>query len=74
MFENQLMGYAMRTERYRLVVWKDRSQPASEPVYIELFDHQTDPNETRNIAGDNSELVGELLVEFDGGWRGSLPR
>ena len=27
LFENRLMGYAMRTDRYRLVVWKDTSHP-----------------------------------------------
>ena len=27
LFENRLMGYTMRTDRYRLVVWKDTSHP-----------------------------------------------
>lgn len=33
LFENRLMGYGMRTERYRLVVWKDYTKPESEPVF-----------------------------------------
>ncbi|MEM9527731.1 MAG: sulfatase, partial [Bacteroidota bacterium] len=29
LFEEHLMGYSMRTDRYRLVVWKDRRRPAA---------------------------------------------
>ncbi|MGB5667902.1 MAG: sulfatase [Maribacter sp.] len=71
LFENNLMGYAMRTEQYRLIVWKDYTQPASEPIFIELFDHETDPNETVNIAGQNPKLVNTLLVQFNKGWKGN---
>ena len=73
LFENDLMGYAMCTQRYRLVVWKNRTKPESEPVFIELFDHQTDPYETKNIAGEDSDLLEELMGVFDEGWNGSLP-
>jgi iduronate 2-sulfatase len=73
LFENDLMGYAMRTERYRFVVWKSRSQPESEPVYIELFDHQTDPHETNNIAKQNPDVVTELMIQANKGWKGQLP-
>lgn len=34
------MGYTMRTDRYRLVVWKDTSHPDAEPILVELYDHQ----------------------------------
>jgi len=71
-FENYLMGYAMRTELYRLVVWKDRRNPEAKPIFVELFDHKADPNETKNIAADETELVKELLQQFDAGWEGSL--
>ena len=73
LFENHLMGYAMRTDRYRLVVWKDRVQPDNEPIYIELFDHETDPFETKNIASDHPKLVKELLTQLNAGWRKNLP-
>ena len=43
MFENTLMGYAMRTEQYRFVVWKDRANLEKEPIFIELYDHQKRP-------------------------------
>lgn len=72
MFENDLMGYSMRTDRYRLVVWKDRSQMEKEPTFIELYDHQTDPEETKNIADENAALLAELMVQFNRGWKGNL--
>ena len=74
MFENNLMGYTMRTDNYRLVVWKNRNQPEAEPIDIELYDHQTDPNETINIAGSRPELVEKLLVQFNKGWQGNLSK
>ncbi|CAA6690692.1 MULTISPECIES: sulfatase [unclassified Lentimonas] len=73
LFENRLMGYTMRTDRYRLVVWKDVTNPTAEPVFVELYDHDQDANETVNIAKDNAAIVEELLKQFDAGWQGSRP-
>ncbi|MCK0189951.1 sulfatase [Arenibacter sp. F20364] len=72
LFENRLMGYAMRTNNYRFVVWKDYTEPQAEPVFYELYDHQNDPNETVNIAEGNPGLVEELLEQFNKGWHGNL--
>lgn len=72
-FENDLMGYTMRTDRYRLVAWKDVRQPRAEPVFVELYDHVSDPGETRNIATQAPERVAKLLKQFDTGWRGNRP-
>ena len=72
LFENNLMGYAMRTDRYRLVVWKDRTKPEAAPIDIELYDHQTDPAETINVADNQPELVAELMTQFNKGWKGNL--
>jgi hypothetical protein len=72
-FENFVMGYAMRTDRYRLVVWKDRRRPNDKPLFIELYDHKIDPDETENIATQNPEIVKKLMVTFNGGWQASLP-
>ena len=63
----------MRTDRYRLVVRKDQQAPEREPLYVELYDHQTDPAETRNIVDQNPGLVSKLLAQFEAGWQGSLP-
>ena len=74
MFENTLMGYTMRTERYRLIVWKDRDDAERSPIYTEIYDHKTDPNETVNIADTNPKLVSQLMRIFDNGWKGNLPK
>lgn len=74
MFENTLMGYAMRTEQYRFIVWKDRAHLEKEPIFIELYDHRKDPLETVNIADKNPDLVIKLMIQFDKGWKGNLPK
>ena len=70
----QLMGYAMRTERYRLVVWVARDDHAKIDA-IELYDHTLDPQENTNIAKapGNNELVDRLLVQWRKGWPGAKP-
>ena len=72
LFENRLMGYAMRTDIYRFVVWKDYTKPQVEPVFFELYDHQNDPEETVNIARANPEIVKQLLEQFNKGWKGNM--
>ncbi|VGO21732.1 sulfatase [Pontiella sulfatireligans] len=74
LFENNLMGYTMRTDRYRLVVWKDVVHPDAEPVFVELYDHKEDPQETVNVAAKTPELVASLLIQFSKGWKGNLPK
>ncbi|MCL7764661.1 sulfatase [Polaribacter sp. Z014] len=64
-FEQFVMGYAMRTDDYRIVVWKDRRKPKDTPLFIELYDHKNDPNESVNIAAQNPEIIKELLKEFN---------
>ena len=49
-------GITLRTERYRLT----RYFRDAEPV-VELYDHQTDPNETENVAETYSETVEKLM-------------
>lgn len=64
LFENRLMGYAMRTEKYRLVVWKDFTKKDADPIFIEVYDHDDDPFETKNIATENPDLVEQLMKQF----------
>ena len=73
LFENHLMGYTMRTDRHRLVAWQDTRHPERPPLFVELYDHETDPAETRNIADEHPELVAGLLEQLRGGWRKAQP-
>jgi len=50
LFTNHLMGYTVRTDRYRYTVWVDRRAPTAEPFASELYDHASDPNETVNVV------------------------
>lgn len=56
-----LMGYAMRTGRYRYVRWVERNQPGN-IIDRELYDHAEDPDETINLAAspDNQALVAKM--------------
>ncbi|MDZ8117067.1 sulfatase [Pontiella agarivorans] len=73
LFEKHLMGYAMRTDRYRLVLWKDYRHPEKDPIFVELYDHVADPLETRNIADRCPEKVAVLIEQFNKGWNGNRP-
>ncbi|MEM1011595.1 MAG: hypothetical protein AAGI46_05165 [Planctomycetota bacterium] len=55
--DNHLMGYAFRTDRYRLVLWRDMDarnlgETSGPIVDVELYDYEADPLETRNVASD----------------------
>ena len=69
-----LMGYSMRTERYRLTVWVGRDDHSKIDA-IELYDELLDPQENSNIAKvpGNGELVEKLMVQWNKGWQGALP-
>lgn len=52
------IGRAIRTERYRLVEWKNWDNPTD--VVYELYDYENDPLETKNIADDEPKVVESL--------------
>ena len=60
-FENDLMGYSLRTDKYRFIAWMDRTDHSKAPVMTELYDLSENSFERINIAGKNPELVKELL-------------
>ena len=68
------MGYSMRTDRYRFTAWVGR-EDHSRVDAIELYDHQTDPQENTNIANRpaNADLVERLMKQWRAGWRGAKP-
>ncbi|WP_075344064.1 sulfatase [Tenacibaculum agarivorans] len=72
LFEKYLMGYAMRTKKHRLIVWKDYRDPKAAPIFLELYDHSNDPNETMNIADQQPKLTKNLVEQFNKGWKGNL--
>ncbi len=68
-----LMGYAVRTDRYRYVEW--RKKGTTEVVARELYDHKTDPAEDTNVAAAeaNKAVVEELSKTLAAGWKGNAP-
>ena len=71
---NPLMGYSMRTDRYRLTVWVGRDDHSKIDA-VELYDEFFDPQENTNIAVKpaNAELVDKLMKQWRAGWKGALP-
>ena len=74
LFERHLMGYAIRTDRYRLVSWRDSRNPKSKAIFSELFDHKTDPAETENVAAKFPDVVRRLESKMSAGWKACLPK
>ena len=69
-----LMGYTMRTDRYRFTIWVGKNDHAKVDA-TELYDHQTDPQENYNLAKkpENAELVAKLMAQWKLGWQGAKP-
>ncbi len=71
----KLMGYSMRTDRYRFTRWQAHNNP-TDVVAIELYDHITDPDENVNLAVHPiyQDLIERLTQQYLKGWQGALPR
>lgn len=54
-----LIGRAVRTDRYRLVEWKEAGSDPATAEY-ELYDYESEPEEPRNLAAERPEVVSEL--------------
>ena len=63
-FGGKNMGRALRTDHHRFVAWWEKR--SGEIVARELYDHETDPDETRNLATDpqHAALVARLEREL----------
>jgi iduronate 2-sulfatase len=68
-----VMGYAVRTDRYRYVEW--REWDSQQVVARELYDHTSDPLEARNVAAlpKNTMVVNDIAQILANGWRQVLP-
>lgn len=60
-FGGRFTGRALRTDRYRYIVWEARK--SGEVVHRELYDHDVDPMETENIAGKSVHQ--QLVVDLE---------
>jgi len=70
----QLMGYSLRTDRWRYTRWVDRKDPSKVDA-VELYDHSVDPAENTNVAADpkNAEVLKQLAEQWSRGWREAVP-
>ncbi len=55
----EIIGRAVRTERYRLVEWK-KPGAAPDTAILELYDYVSDPQETKNFAAEQPQVVAQL--------------
>ncbi|MCP3692572.1 MAG: sulfatase [Planctomycetaceae bacterium] len=69
----EIMGYAVRTQRYRYVEW--RTWTSKKVIARELYDHDTDPAEMKNLATETNqaETLTRLQNILSGGWQQALP-
>ena len=69
----EIMGYAIRTERYRYVEWNDWD--SGQTIASELYDHVLDPLEAENRVSKQAfaGIVKDLSKRLKTGWRGALP-
>lgn len=56
---NGLLGRAIRTDRHRLVEWKPIGVTAGSAEF-ELYDYESDPGETKNLAASQPEVAARL--------------
>jgi iduronate 2-sulfatase len=69
---SKVMGYSIRTDRYRYTEW---AEPGKPPVGIELYDHERDPGENINLANraDYRHVAKELAEMLHKGWKYARP-
>jgi iduronate 2-sulfatase len=53
------MGRAIRTERHRLVEWRNPGQPENKAEW-ELYDYEADPLERHNLAREQPDVIAKL--------------
>jgi iduronate 2-sulfatase len=61
----QVMGYSIRTDRYRYNQWRDFQ--TGQVVARELYDHANDPRETVNLADreENAAIIRRLATRME---------
>ncbi len=78
-----IMGYSMRTERYRYAEWMSYDTPRFKPLWdqivmssVELYDHGVETKENYNLAfrPAYSGVRKQLASQLRAGWRKSIPQ
>ena len=77
------MGYTMRTDRYRYTRWMRRpdhtvpwiNTSSHTLVAEELYDYQSDPDESTNWATDaaHADVLRSLRAQSTAGWPAAKP-
>ena len=69
-----LMGYTIRTDRYRFTRW-DSVYVEGQVEGLELYDRSIDPEENYNVARESryASVVADLSLRLDRGWKAALP-
>jgi arylsulfatase A-like enzyme len=69
----KLMGYTLRTDRWRYTEWRHRQ--GGKVAARELYDHDEDAIETVNVVGrpEHKDTVARLAKLLDGGWQAARP-
>jgi arylsulfatase A-like enzyme len=69
----EYMGYSVRTDRFRYTEWVEWE--TGELKATELYDHETDPLETRNVSGvdDYAESLQAMAGILEAGWTAAVP-
>ncbi len=69
----KVMGRSIRTNRYRYTEWLSTAD--NKALAAELYDHQTDPAETANLAAkqEHAAAVKQLSEQLHAGWQKALP-
>ena len=65
-YPKRKMGRAIRTQRYRLVQWKQPGADEREAEY-ELYDYETDPHESKNVyesSPDVAKRLKKILAQY----------
>lgn len=58
-------GYSYRTSRYRFIRWAVPKRFKASTTFVDLFDLETDPGETRNIASLPSSAALVVTLKAD---------
>lgn len=58
------LGRAIRTSRYRLVAWAPFQATQDDRIDYELYDYETDPLESKNLAAERPEVLAEMIEKL----------